>query len=72
METPLCRMAFFVEAHPAKLFRQTDYIFKMKDLGKVCMRKSMTGAGLRCSLASLCLSVGSPDFQAWAMGGGLN
>jgi hypothetical protein len=65
-------MAFFVEAHSAKLFRRTDYIFKMKDLGKVCMRKSMTGAGLRSALLPSGRFVGSPEHQRPFMGGVLN
>jgi hypothetical protein len=65
-------MAFFVEAHSAKLFRHVDYIFKMKDLGKVCMRKSMTGAGLSIALLSAGRSAGSPEHQRPSMGGVLN
>jgi len=65
-------MAFFVEAHSAKLFRRIDYIFKMKDLGKVCMRKSMTGAGLGESLLPAGRFVGTPEHQRPSMGGVLN
>lgn len=35
METPLCRICFFLLTHSADTFRWRDYIFKMKDLARL-------------------------------------